>query len=72
MPFGKDSKDPQTNGPNHDEENDNQNGDLPSLGVLAGPQIEPVAAIWRREPEILNKHGVEKPLSTVSYRYCSS
>jgi hypothetical protein len=62
MSLGQDAKDPKHSSPNADEEKHDKENDLPPMRMFAGPEIQPVSAVWSRQPIVLNKDRVKKPL----------
>lgn len=66
MSFRKDAEAPEECGPNKYEEQQHKENNVPFLRMLAGPQVEPIAAVWGRQEIVLNEDGVEKPLETVN------
>lgn len=62
MAAGQDGEAPEEEGPHDDEEEDDEQGDGPGGGVLAGPEVFPVAAVGRGEEVVLDDDGNEEPL----------
>lgn len=62
MGAGGDGEAPEEEGPDDDEEEDDEEGDGPDGGVLAGPEVFPVAAVGRGEEVVLDDDGDEEPL----------
>ena len=61
---GQDGEEVEYAGPDADEEDDDEDDDLPYSGVLAGPEVEPIAAIGGAEPVVLDDDDDEEPLSS--------
>ena len=62
MAGGEGGEDVEEGGPDADEEDGDEDGDLPGGYVLAGPKVKPVAAVGGAEPVILDYYYDEKPL----------
>ena len=62
MAGGEGGEDVEEGGPDADEEDGDEDGDLPGGDVLAGPEVEPVAAVGGAEPVVLDYHYDEEPL----------
>jgi len=59
---GGDGEAPEEEGPDDEEEEDDEQGNGPGGGVLAGPEVFPVAAVGRGEEVVLDDDGDEEPL----------
>ena len=62
MTGGEGGEDVEEGGPDADEEEGDEEGDLPGGDVGAGPEVEPVAAVGGGEPVILDYYYDEEPL----------
>ena len=62
MRGGEEGEDVEETRPDDDEEEDDEDGDGPGGYVLRGPEVEPVAAVWGREPVVLDDDHDEEPL----------
>jgi hypothetical protein len=69
MRLGKVAKNPKGAGPDGTEEKEYKEENLPSGGMLSGPEEAPIATIWGREPKVLNDNGDEEPLENVKVNY---
>ena len=59
---GEEGEDVEEGGPDEDEEEDDEEADGPGGHVLGGPEVEPIAAVGRREPVVLDYDDDEEPL----------
>ena len=55
-------EDVEESGPDADEKDGDEDGDLPCGDVLAGPEVQPVAAVGSAEPVVLDDYYDEEPL----------
>lgn len=62
MAGGEGGEDVEKGGPDADEEDGDEDGDLPGGDVLAGPEVEPVATVGGGEPVVLDYYDDEEPL----------
>ena len=61
----EEGEDVEEGGPDDDEEEEDEEADGPGGDVLGGPEVEPVAAVGRREPVVLDHDHDEEPLGCI-------